>query len=159
MLICLQLKIQYNSNKLAKLWNKLCERPCVRRGDRFPTAARRKCPFRRHASLAPRHRRINTAGLKIILFFSHRASDADRFCGAMASRTSAPIIYTSHRSYGDSGVDGTNNACRKPVLFCGHPVRACCCCCCCWVLDLPFKQPLWSQMLPQGGDTTVILFL
>lgn len=122
MLICLQPKIQYNSNKLAKLWNKLRERPCVRRGDRFPTAARRKCPFRRHASLAPRHRRINMAGLKIIPLFSHRAFDADRSCGAMASRTPTPIIYTSHRSYGDYGVDGTNNICRKPALFCGHLV-------------------------------------
>lgn len=122
MLICLQLKIQYNSNKLAKLWNKLCERPCIRRGDRFPTAARRKCPFRRHASLAPRLRCINTARLKIIPLFPHRAFDAFHTCGAMASRTSTPI-YTSHRSYGDSGVDGTNNTCRKPALFYGHLMR------------------------------------
>lgn len=59
MLICLQLKIQHNSNKLAKLWNKLCESPCVRRRDWFPTTARHKCPFCRHASLAARHRCIN----------------------------------------------------------------------------------------------------
>lgn len=100
MLICLQLKIQYNSNKLAKLWNKLCERPCVRRGDRFPAAARRKCPFRRHASLAPRHRRINTAGLKIILFFPivppMPIASAGRWPHARQRRSSTrPIVATA----------------------------------------------------------------